>query len=223
MFNVEYVDVNNKVHKIGSVKIGFKGQGEERTELKLKAAFEELPKGFFSVGQNVKYYSKIKKLDDDDLRMDFLNGLKYVAYNPDIYELYKDEEVSQVSLMREINKYNLENQFRRIAQGGTILTDYKFEYALDKQKSPKTILDFEVIPEKLPPTNLHTIIGTNGVGKTTALKGIINEYLEGDLKDNFANLIFISFSVFDKNPKYVVNEKEQNYYYVGVKKKSIRV
>ncbi|MEC3196141.1 AAA family ATPase [Bacillus cereus] len=217
LFNVEYIDDNFQTHKIGLVKIGFKGQIQERTEPKLDLAFEELPEGFFSVGQNGKYYSQIRNLDDDDLRMDFLHGMKDVAYSDEIYELYKDEEVFKFSLMRDINKYNLENQFRRIAHGGAILTDYQFTYFMDKENMPKAMLDFEVIPEKLPPTNLHTIIGTNGAGKTTALKGIINEYFDGELKDNFANLVFISFSVFDKNPKYEVDNTEQKYYYVGVK------
>ncbi|MBU8689494.1 AAA family ATPase [Priestia megaterium] len=216
LFNLVYVDKDYKEHKIGLVKIGFQGQGEERTDLKLDPAFNKLPEGFFSVGQSVQYYSRLKNLGDD-LRMDFLKGIKDVSYNSDIYELYKEEDVFKISLMRDINNYNLENQFRRIARGGAILTDYQFKYAIDKEIMPKAIFDFEVIPDKLPPTNLHTIIGTNGVGKTTALKGIINEYFDGDLKDKFANLVFVSFSVFDKNPKYEVSDTEQEYYYVGVK------
>jgi predicted ATP-binding protein involved in virulence len=72
-------------------------------------------------------------------------------------------------------------------------------------------LSFEVIPKSYPPTNIHVIIGRNGVGKTHLLNNMINSLVENNnskygfssegekLLDRplFANLISITFSAFD--------------------------
>lgn len=216
LFNVVYVNEAYKEEYIGTVKIGYKGQEEVQTNFKLESSFENLSEDFFSIGQNASYYSRLKDLGDT-IRIDYLNKLKDVAYNSEIYNSVKDEPVFETSLMREVNLRAFKNQFTRIAHGGAILTDYQFNYYIDKEKAPKVKFEFEVTPEILPPTNIHAIIGTNGAGKTTSLKGIINEYLCGDLTDSFSNVIFISFSVFDKNPIYETNNESKEYYYVGVK------
>ncbi|GAE27253.1 hypothetical protein JCM9140_3381 [Halalkalibacter wakoensis JCM 9140] len=225
LFNVEYVDKNLKKTEIGHVKIGFENQTTEektRTVLNQLAASQnnvilKLPSNFFSLGQSAKYYKNIKKLNDDDLRIDFLTAINDIAYNDEFMEKYSEQEVLTVSLMREVNKYNYENQFKRIARGGALLTDFDFTFSLEYQNKKKD-LHFKVEPDTLPPTNLHAVIGTNGVGKTTVLKGIMNEYINGKLQDNFANLVYISFSVFDKIPS---NEEDENdsFFYVGFKKK----
>ncbi|MDI5982997.1 hypothetical protein QDK53_42925, partial [Amycolatopsis magusensis] len=125
---------------------------------------------FFSLGQSAKYYKNIKKLNDD-LRIDFLTAINDIAFNDEFMEKYSEQEVLTVSLMREVNKYNYENQFKRIARGGALLTDFDFTFSLEYQNKKKD-LHFKVEPDTLPPTNLHAVIGTNGVGKTTVLKGI---------------------------------------------------
>lgn len=208
---------------IGSVKIGFENQTtEEMTKTALNklainqnGVIQKLPNHFFSLGQGANYYKNIKKLSDD-LRIDFLSAMNDIAYNDEFMEKYSNQEVLIVSLMREVNKYNYKNQFKRIARGGSLLTDFDFTFSLEYQNKKKE-LHFEVEPDTLPPTNLHAVIGTNGVGKTTVLKGIMNEYINGKLTDDFANLVYISFSVFDKIPS---NEENDNnsFSYVGLKK-----
>lgn len=226
MFNVEYVDKKLKKTEIGSVKIGFENQTIEvmtKTVLNQLAANQnnvifQLPQNFFSLGQSAKYYKNIKNLNDDDLRMDFLIAMNDMAYNDGIMEKYSKQEVLTTSLMREVNKYNYENQFKRIARGGALLTEFEFTFLFEYEKR-KENLQFKVEPETLPPTNLHAVIGTNGVGKTTVLKGIMDEYINGKLHDSFANLIYISFSVFDKNPKNDFHEDiSDSFSYVGLKK-----
>ena len=228
LFNVEYVDKKLKKTEIGTVKIGLENQS---TEIKTRIALNELaasqnnvifhlPQTYFSLGQSADYYKNIKKLNDDDLRIDFLEAMNDIAYNDKIMEKYAEEEVLTTSLMREVNNYNYENQFKRIAKGGALLTEFEFTFSLEHKKK-KEDLYFKVEPEILPPTNLHAIIGTNGVGKTTVLKGIMKEYRDGNLQDSFANLVYISFSAFDKNSKDDFHDDmSDKYSYVGLKKKS---
>lgn len=89
-----------------------------------------------------------------------------------------------------------------------------------------------------PSTNIHAIIGRNGVGKTTLLNGMIKSYLNIDSEfgdfliqnhsylfekrfnkisnDYFSHLVAVSFSVFD--PFVPESNKDKNYFYIGLKK-----
>lgn len=69
-----------------------------------------------------------------------------------------------------------------------------------------TELEFEVEHEKMPPSNIHVLIGKNGVGKTTLLKDMINALEENGEnhgkfqtwgRKGFANVVYVSFSAFD--------------------------
>ncbi|WCN36221.1 AAA family ATPase [Aneurinibacillus uraniidurans] len=213
LYNLFYLDENLKETEIGYVKIGHKGQ--ERGYTQLPNSFDTIPKDYFSLGGSVKFYSKLRGLGDD-VRIKCLTGLKDLAFFEDIYDEVIEEKVVKTSLLREVNRKIVRTQFRRIAHGGTILTNYDFTFEI--QSGDKVVaFNFDVTPELLPPTNIHTIIGTNGSGKTTALKGIIDGYLGNSLNEEFSNAIFISFSVFDKNGHYESTNTGKEYYYVGVK------
>lgn len=213
LYTLYYIDEQNDETAVGYVKIGDKGQ--EGGYIQLPDSFESIPSSFFSLGQDVDFYSNLRKLGDD-VRLECLIGLNDIAYNEALYEQVLEEEVVRKSLLRNLNMKTVKNQFRRIAHGGAVLTEYDFEFNVQPDESNAKLF-FEVEPDSLPPTNIHTIIGTNGVGKTTTLKGIINGYLQESLDEDFSNAMFISFSVFDKNGIYESNNAGKEYYYVGVK------
>lgn len=212
LYNLFYLDNDLVNTEIGYIKIGFKEQ-EEGQHSHLQDSFDNIPSNYFSLGQSVNYYSKLRRLGDN-IRINCLVGLNDIAYDEDVYNNVIDEEVVKTSLLRELNLKTVTQQFRRIAHGGAILTDYNFEFKISTDEQ-HVKLDFEVIAGSLPPTNIHTIIGTNGSGKTTTLKGIIDGYLESNLNADFSNAIFISFSIFDRNNHYESDSLEKEYYYVG--------
>jgi len=195
LFELYHVD-SKREKKIGYVKIGLKGQIEGYT--RLNEQFMELSDKHFSLGQSVDFYSNLRELGDD-LRVQCLTSLRDLAYNEDIFKEVIEEESVEKSLLRDLNVRIVTNQFRRVAHGGAILTDYNFNFRMPfGEMGDDEVFNFRVIPESLPPTNIHAIIGTNGTGKTTALNGILKGYLENDLEEEFSNAIFISFSIFDK-------------------------
>ncbi|MFY0803581.1 AAA family ATPase [Peribacillus frigoritolerans] len=214
MYAMYYIDESGNETKIGSIKFGEYGLEAGSTSLERK--FIKLNDNQFSLGQTVGYYKKIKSLGDVK-RREILTALKDIAYSPELYEKAFSEEVTKVSLFRDIHASTVKGQFRRIANGGVILTDYEFEYKIPESLSRNSIFRFEVIPEVLPPTNIHAIIGTNGSGKTTTLKGILNEYLSENDAMDFTNAIFVSFSVFGETNLEMDRVGDKKYSYIGVR------
>jgi len=123
------------------------------------------------------------------------------------------------SLLRSVTARSVEGQFRRILAGGTVLTNYSFRYqgpVAQNQPADRLTLEFEVTPDSTPPTNIHVLIGRNGVGKTYMLNGMTKALVHPDespddngvftsLEDAFgqrsenpfANILSITFSAFD--------------------------
>jgi hypothetical protein len=53
--------------------------------------------------------------------------LNDLAYNESSFDAVK-EEVVKTSLLRDLNRKTVTKQFRRIAHGGAILTNYDFDF-----------------------------------------------------------------------------------------------
>ena len=187
--------------------IGRKGQTERRASL--SESFESLPEDFFSLGTDTNYYANLK---DCNKRIEILVGLKDVAYDLELFEKIVMERVTQVSLLRDVSKSTVKGQFHRIADGGAVLTDYDFKYILpdiDFITGEKQYLDFHVDAENnTPSSNIHVLIGNNGIGKTTIIKGMLHALLFNDEADTygiietgwgetFSNIVNITFSAFD--------------------------
>lgn len=177
--------------------------------------FNELPDDFFSLGQEIGYYKQINEFFEDE-STEYYDALKDLSYN---YDRFKDlydgvESCLRNSLMRNLYISNVE-QFNRITKGQAELTKYSFAFKYNEEQ-----IDINVLPDSLPPTNIHILIGRNGVGKTWLLHNIACKLLENSdvsitelekskkypisdefsiecPKNSFAGIIGLSFSVFD--------------------------
>ena len=117
--------------------------------------------------------------------------------------------------MRSVGARTVQNQFNRIGHGGAVLTSYHFQFSLPESYSLGSNLSiaFDVKPNSTPPTNIHILIGRNGVGKTHLLKSMIDSLYYRDTNESFgtftftgngnqfANMVCMAFSVFDNFPQ----------------------
>ena len=192
---------------IGRVKIAEINQSERKPCL--PSSFKNLGDNYVSVGFNEEYYETLKQTK---YREKILKALNDIAYNINIYEQVKEYRVTRIALMREYSDSMLRGQIHRMALGGARLTDYRFTYIFPS-KNPLTgknvEMQFEVERENKPASNIHVLIGKNGIGKTTIIKNMIYALencktkeevgrLESDCITDFVNIVFVSFSAFDE-------------------------
>lgn len=199
-----YIDLVGDKKEIGLVKIAEKDQSERVP--KLPDQFEKLGAEFFSLGSSEDYYTNLKDTLPT-LRENILIALNDIAYNLDLFNEVKSQSVVQVSLMRGITQTMILGQFHRISKGGARLTNYSFKYILPESYGGKEKnIQFEVKANSKPPTNIHAIIGKNGVGKTHLLKRMLyavygseynTEYGKYEGIEDFSNVVFVSYSAFD--------------------------
>lgn len=224
----KYDDLKDAV-ELGTVKIGCKSLATQVNadtsingypsysikKLISTELFDKLSDDFFSLGQDIRYYKKINEFFGDENTV-YYDALKDLAYNSDRFKLLYDESEPCLrnSLMRNLYDSNIE-QFNRISKGQAELTEYSFDFRYNDEK-----IEINVIPNSLPPTNIHILIGRNGVGKTWLLHNIVCKLLENSNvsnieleksqkysisdkfsiecpKNSFAGIIGLSFSVFD--------------------------
>jgi len=234
-------DVGEKF-ELGSVKIGFVNHPGGWTADRLEDSFELLGEGFFSLGQDADYYRSAIELLPNEIMVEIFTSLRDVAFNPRILEAASAEDVFGTSLLRSVNRSSIEHQFKRIIEGNAPLTGYDFIYKKGANDIYSGIeLEFKVRPDSRPPSNIHILIGRNGVGKTTLLNNMVDALLpergvpeetgefftnvdflgEDQLgSDYFAGIVSVSFSAFDPfEPPDDQNNANNGmrYNYVGLK------
>lgn len=240
LFILYYVDKKGITHKLGGVKI--MKQAMEQGELtEFPEIFESLSSEYCSLGATQTYYEELKQLPLN-IREKILTALRDCVNDDNIFEKFKNEYVMKKSLLRDVTIRNVKESFRNILLGNAKLTPYHFTFALkDKEDA---IIDIEVKPESTPPTNIHVLIGRNGVGKTRILSGIadaitkntdninsigfdigVNFLEESQESGRFANLVTVVFSIFDSfepiSKETIIGDIR--YSYVGLKKKNNRI
>ena len=215
-FYVSFIDEKYVKHDFGFLKIAFDdywknklNKDEPLNYVKfIPRKFTKLERGFYSIG-DVYFYKKLNEFFDVEKVKFILNSLSYLAVNLSTLDeaLSKNLSVIRISLMRDYKEDEVRNKINRMANGGVELTPYYFyfNYFINDDESRK--LDFRVKPNSLPPTNIHIIIGGNGVGKTTFLNNILREYFEGGIDYSLThgsnvnllqNLVVVSYSPFDR-------------------------
>ncbi|MBU2068787.1 MAG: AAA family ATPase [Gammaproteobacteria bacterium] len=235
-------DEFGKRHEIGNLKIGM-------LDFQIGWISEKFPESFthfndvaFSLGQDIDYYKNIRDFLSESLGNQILEKLNDIAYSQKNFDIASEERVFKESLLRFVSTSVIRGQFTRIIKGERPLTEFNFSYKKQKtEKSAQINLNFRVIPNTVPPTNIHVLIGRNGVGKTTLLnnivKSVINEVsdkqevgevlcdqgvYEHSLPEGyFSSISSVSFSAFDPfNPPRNRPDRSLGtcYFYIGLKK-----
>lgn len=216
MYTLFFFDSTGERHRIGSVKIGQFGMKADQRRAELPKRFESLDDRFFSLGQDDSYYDNLNELGSG-VRDQVLESLRDIPFSdPSLLEQALNERVTTSSLLRSVTAATVNTQFRRIARGGARLSRYSFAYSapgVGRAKRGLVTFNFDVTPDSQPPTNIHVIIGRNGVGKTHLLNamsralvqktadsgehGQFEQRDEGEDDSFFANLVSVTFSAFD--------------------------
>ena len=174
------------------------------------------------------------------MRERILVALNDVALNLNVFARALREDVTTTSLLRSVSESSVRGQFHRLALGGVRLSPYRFSYRAPRQvasKSDPVEIEFAVSPESQPPTNIHVVIGRNGVGKTYLLNLMTRALVEPDSStkqvgrfkfddsiagpSQFANVVSVTFSAFDPFdplPPQVREEGRIQYSYIGLKR-----
>lgn len=224
MFTLWLFDEAGGRHRVGSVKIGEinlkpassqSAGGPGLRSPTLPRTFDQLGPEFFSLGQDENYYETLNSLSMGQ-RARTLEGLRDCAYDLAIFDAARYQDVMRRSLLRSVDDRNVRGRLHRLSHGDATLTEFKFDYIFPQSgadiEPPR--VRFEVAPESQPPTNVHVLIGRNGVGKTRCMRGLAEALLGRTTSDgstdgkieidagggeewSFSGLVMISFSAFD--------------------------
>ena len=216
MFSAVLFDAHSARFDLGSVKIGFFGQTSSvSTFSMLQTTFLALPDQYFSVGQDVAYYAMLGNKVPEATRIAFLRGMQDIVFDESRVQAIQQEEVFRTSLLRSISRSSIDGQFRRVLLGGAPLTDFDFDFSRPQSATVAGVdLKFAVSASSMPSTNIHAVIGRNGVGKTTLLNEMISAIMRPEASDArffvkkvfsrdpippnyFSSLVSVAFSAFD--------------------------
>ncbi|MHB9652713.1 AAA family ATPase (plasmid) [Enterococcus faecalis] len=248
LYTAMYLDENNTRYELGKVSFATITEAQNQYEKKATddwvsyTSFEYLPKSFNMLTDNIislgsiEYYEQLYCIFPEKQVFEMLTDLNDIAYNLNLYEVNKEMDVINTSFLRGSSVYTLQNQLHRVSRNGIKQIPFNFELRYSVAAKEK-VFSFNVDPNSSLPTNVYSLIGNNGTGKTTVIKDIVKCYLKGsnlqshlindskvsleihDDYDNetFESILFISFSTFDQlNSEYFDNsEKNNNFKYIG--------
>lgn len=231
LYEIILFDEKGIKHDLGYIKIANFGQ-TTYARIELPEKFESLDERYFSLGQSAEYYEIIQGLNPQIKEL-LLLGLKDIVYNEKLQERALLENVTNISLLRGTTLVTIQGQYKRILNGEAPLTKYDFSYkTIQTENEAGYELSFNVVPVSNPPSNIHVLIGRNGVGKTHLLNNMVKSFIKADdakgefqevvslfgvAGEFFSRVVSVSYSAFDP---FVPHEERTypNYSYIGLKK-----
>lgn len=232
-FDLVYFDDTETRFSIGVVKIMHSGMDASIREgsvaghsssVEIPDHFEQLSDEHCSLGQGQDFYEAVCELPPQ-VRDEILAGLRDCVEDQERFKRFAGEKAMQNSLMRSVSKKNMTKLFPSILAGKAELTGFDFGFHL--ADNDEALIEFKVVPNSFPPTNVHVLIGRNGVGKTRILGGIadavakkksvetdgllgeVSFYSDEEVSDGwfvtgnedseeFSNLVVVTFSNLDR-------------------------
>lgn len=221
-------------HDLGGLRIlnrAFKGG-----RVPLPDYFEELNDQWCSLGAERDYYLNLADVGEPTASV-YLKAIRDCVFDRTIFDAFKDEEGMQASLLRTVSRRDVLESFPKILRGDSQLTPYEFAFKFSTGSSDKIEkCEFAIKPDSRPPTNVHVLIGRNGVGKTRVLAGMADALTENkltsigvsgqfeftDKSNEFLNIIVVSYSAFDRFDPITADRRRSDssipYHYIGIKK-----
>ena len=216
------------------VKIIKRGQGHSSTEI--ARDFYALDDTYCSLGQELAYYETLLTLPEN-IRNDYLNGLRDAAADPGICESFQDEEAFKVSLLRWGSAELALEQARDLFLGDVERfqgLDFTFHTRFGSNEFA-THFRYCAVPGL--PGRLNAIIGYNGTGKTQLLANLafvarsdLQARSDGGQASRYGHLdptnlrfgavVAISYSAFDTFdlPSNPGDSKDFGYTYCGLRR-----
>ncbi len=202
---------------------------------KIPESFMQLDDCYCSLGQELAYYESLLALPDN-IRNDYLKGLRDAAVDPQIREAFQGEDGFQVSLLRWGGAARVLEDAPGILQGNQE-ENYELEFKFyTKFGSNEFSTPFRYCKVKGLPGRTNAVIGYNGAGKTQLLANLawvaradlrsrghdakISQY--GRLEPSelrFGGVVAVSYSAFDtfELPWPSTEDNQFGYTYCGLR------
>lgn len=220
-YTLFYIDKKKELLEIGSVKIA-KSDLKHHERPLANGYIKDLSDNYFSLGQDKSYYSSLRELPNN-AGESLLTTLKDIAFDRDVWIKNKTSEALSDSLQRTLTNLDVIS-YQMAFKGKKGKLDYSI--TINNKKPVRFLINHE-LPFKN--SNIHAIIGNNGVGKTTYLKEIAKKVVAGEFDckilsqtniddvddgidiDYIEKVLFVSFSAFDNNIPDIKNRYKFDY------------
>lgn len=195
LFHVRYVDTHGDSFYIGTVKIFTTKGNITRNQVILNDYFDELDDTFYSLGQSLDYYTRLKRYLGDQYN-NVLSLIKDIAINNKRLKQVKSQkwDVYRNSLIRESTASSALN---KISSEANTYYSFTFENILDSNNSQKCSFDFS--KDSYLPYRINAIIGKNAAGKTKYLSDLAKCLHAKNSNDNFKFKVSPLEESFKKN------------------------